>query len=480
MAEKTRDFVYLTSCILVNLHFPEKIATFAPNFILILDSRTKYDLKTAMNLSKKILFAVAMSASITATYAQSGTNSPYSQFGLGVLSDQTSGFNRGMNGLGLAFREGNQVNFINPASYSSMDSLTFIFDGGVSGQITNFKDGGRKINANNADFEYAVAGFRAFKHVGVSFGIIPFTNVGYNYSQQGFLNGDRSFTYVNTYSGSGGLHQVYLGAGWEFVKGLSAGVNVSYVWGDIERSVVNSYSDAYANTLSKYYNVSVANYKLDFGLQYMLQLNKKNALSVGLTYGLGHNLKADPQCLVISTNPSTAVADTATFSIRDGIEIPMSLGAGLMWDYAGKLKLGTDFAYQKWGSLKYPVYNVVNNVPSYDLTDDYYSDRYKVTFGGEFCNNKLSRKFFDRIRFRAGVSYATPYYKVNGVDGPSEISVSAGFGIPIVNNYNNRSILNISGQWVHSSAKGLLTENTFRINIGLTFNERWFMKWKVD
>ena len=35
--------------------------------------------------------------------AQSGTNSPYSQYGLGVLSDQTSGFNRGMNGVGLGF-----------------------------------------------------------------------------------------------------------------------------------------------------------------------------------------------------------------------------------------------------------------------------------------------------------------------------------------------------------------------------------------
>ena len=84
------------------------------------------------------------------------------------------------------------------------------------------------------------------------------------------------------------------------------------------------------------------------------------------------------------------------------------------------------------------------------------------------------------MRFRAGVSYVTPYYKINGVDGPDEISVSAGFGIPIINAYNNRSMLNISGQWVHSSAKGMLTENTFRINIGFTFNERWFMKWKVD
>jgi hypothetical protein len=79
-----------------------------------------------------------------------------------------------------------------------------------------------------------------------------------------------------------------------------------------------------------------------------------------------------------------------------------------------------------------------------------------------------------------GASYATPYYKVNGIDGPKEFSVSAGFGIPILNAWNDRSMLNISGQWSRLSAdKSLLTENTFRINIGITFNERWFAKWKV-
>jgi hypothetical protein len=61
-----------------------------------------------------------------------------------------------------------------------------------------------------------------------------------------------------------------------------------------------------------------------------------------------------------------------------------------------------------------------------------------------------------------------------------EVSASVGFGIPIINGYNNRSLLNISAQWVHRSADNLLEENTFRINIGLTFNERWFAKWKVE
>lgn len=82
------------------------------------------------------------------------------------------------------------------------------------------------------------------------------------------------------------------------------------------------------------------------------------------------------------------------------------------------------------------------------------------------------------MNYRFGVSYATPYVTVNGKEGPKEYSVSAGFGIPVVNS-DRRSVLNISGQWVHSSAKELITENTFRINVGLTFNEPWFMKMKV-
>lgn len=434
-----------------------------------------------MGFYKKVLGAgILASVCITPAVAQSGTNSPYSQYGLGLLNEQSSGFNRGMNGLGLAFREHNQVNYINPASYSALDSLTFIFDAGLSGQITNFNENGHKINANNADFEYAVAAFRAFKHVGVSFGIVPFTNVGYNYAITDYLNDDRDVAYTNTYSGSGGIHQVYFGAGWEFLKGLSVGANISYLWGDIDRFVINSYSDGSINTLSKYYTASVKSYKLDVGLQYQLALDKKNALAIGLTYGLGHKLGTDPTCNIISTNTMTAVADTASFTVNNGLEIPTSFGAGVMWNHANKLKLGADFSYQQWGSLQYPVYRVVNDEPRYELTDDYYKDRYKVTVGGEFCNDEMSRRFFDRIRFRAGVSYATSYYKINGIDGPDEISASIGFGIPIVNAYNNRSVLNISGQWVHSAANGLLTENTFRINIGITFNERWFMKWKVD
>ena len=191
--------------------------------------------------------------------AQSGTNSPYSQYGFGELTEQSTGFNRGMNGVGICYREHNQVNFLNPASYSAVDSMTFIFDVGVAGQLTNFEENGRRLNANNANIEYISALFRAARHFGVGFGLMPYTNVGYNYSTSSKISSSESGStvYTNTYSGSGGLHQAYLGLGWEPFKGLSIGVNASYLWGSIERTVINSYSDAYINTLSKYYSADV-------------------------------------------------------------------------------------------------------------------------------------------------------------------------------------------------------------------------------
>jgi hypothetical protein len=99
-----------------------------------------------------------------------------------------------------------------------------------------------------------------------------------------------STTYTNTYSGSGGVHQVYLGTGWELFKGFSLGANVSYLWGDYDRTISNAYSDSYVNTLTRDYTGTFKNYKLDFGLQYTCKLLKKDWLTVGLTYTPGHSI----------------------------------------------------------------------------------------------------------------------------------------------------------------------------------------------
>ncbi len=426
---------------------------------------------------RKFILAALLLGSTLLVNAQSGTNSPYSQYGLGVLSDQTSGFNRGMNGVGLGFHEHNQINYLNPASYASLDSMTFIFDAGISGQIINFEENGVRKNAKNANFEYAVAGFRLLPHVGMSFGIIPFTNIGYDYSNTNWVNPtDKDAYYTNTYHGEGGFHQAYVGAGWSPVAGLSVGVNFSYLWGNYTKYVSNSYSNSAYKSLIRSYSTRVNSYKLDLGVQYTHQVSKKDWLTVGVTFSPKHNLGASADMNIISSNSQTGTADTLSFSIPKAYQLPTMIGAGLMWNHNGQLKVGLDYTLQKWGALGYPSFDG----SKYFLESGVYKNRHKLNLGAQYCYGERNRAFFKRVAYRLGASYATPYYKVNGVDGPKELAVSAGFGIPIMNSYNNRSQLNISGQWVRSSAKGLIKENYFRLNIGFTFNEDWFKKWKME
>ena len=423
----------------------------------------------------RFLGCLALSVLTTmGAYAQSGTNSPYSQYGLGDLADQSVGFNKGMGGVGLAFRRGNEVNPLNPASYSSVDSLSMIFDAGLSGQITHYNENGKTLNAKGGGFDYVTGLFRVFKNVGVSVGVMPYSNIGYNYASSTKLSEINTTVPVN-YKGDGGIHQLFLGAGWKIVKPLSLGFNVAYLWGEYDRSVTSANSSI--NTISKQYSASINSWKLDVGLQYDQPINKNDFITVGATFSPGHSLKADPASLIVNSNTTIGKSDSTNYEIGNGLDIPTSWGVGLAYRHGSTLRVGADFQMQKWGTLSYPTVNELNQ---YVLKDGLLQDSYKANIGAEWMPDPMSRKLLNHVRYRIGAGLSTPYYYINGQDGPKEYHVSLGFCIPIANVYNNRSVLNISAQWQHRSADNLISENTFFFNIGLTFNERWFAKWKIE
>ena len=421
-------------------------------------------------MNKRLICALWVATLPFSLFAQSGTNSPYSQYGIGMLSDQSQGYSRAMNGVGLGLRKGNIVNTLNPASYSAIDSLTMLFDVAVSAQVTNFKEGNARINARNSDFEYAVGSFRLLPNIGMAFGILPLSNVGYQYSANTFLNSTNG-SVTETYSGQGGLHQVFLGAGWRVMKPLSIGVNLSYLWGTTERSITTSGSSS-INSLTRMYSVSVSSYKLDWGLQWMHKLNKEEELIVGATVGIGHKLNGTPELI----NANASVSDTLQAS---PLHLPMSYGIGATWIKNNSLTVAADLKMTNWSSISTPCYVSNSNGSTIQETTTY-KNLYQALVGVDYVPDELSPKYLKRVHYKMGAGYSTPYYNINGKNGPKEFSLSAGFSLPLQNSYNNRSILNISAQWVHFSATDLITENTFRLNLGLTFNERWFAKWKID
>ena len=78
-----------------------------------------------------VLSILALAFTTSTAFAQNGINSPYSRYGFGIMTDRAMGFNKAMAGVAQGFRDGQQINTANPASYSAIDSLTALFDLGV-------------------------------------------------------------------------------------------------------------------------------------------------------------------------------------------------------------------------------------------------------------------------------------------------------------------------------------------------------------
>ena len=433
-------------------------------------------------MKKRIIVSLLAGMALLPSVAQvSTTLSPYSQYGLGVLSDQSVGFNRGMGGVAYGLRSGKYINMQNPASYAAIDSLSMIFDAGVTGQMSNYKEGGKSLNTKTGNFDYAVAGFRLFPHVGLALGVVPFSNIGYSYKHTSTIGASTEgakTTATQTYNGDGGFSQLFVGAGWQVTKNLSLGFNFSYFWGNYSKDIQMNTNETSANVETMTYEASISSYKLDFGAQWQQPLNDNNLLTIGATVGLGHKLSGDADLTVMNLSTSSSAGDGTELSINEPFSLPLTIGVGASLIRKRSLTVAADYTLQKWGSLDYPVFN--NAKGTYTLQGGYLLDRHKVAAGLDWQPKPTGRKFLQLVHYRFGVSYATPYYKIGTQDGPGELTVSGGFGIPIYNSWNNRSTLNISAQWVRNTGCDLIKENMFRINIGLTFNERWFAKWKVD
>ena len=419
---------------------------------------------------KHTLCALLLTMVTGMAIAQNNTNSPYTRYGYGDLSDQSFGNSKALGGIAFGLRDGAQINPLNPASYTAIDSLTFLFEGGVSLQNMNVSGGGVKLNAKNSSFDYLAMQFRLHPRIAMSVGLLPFSNVGYSVSDSKDENG---VSQTRSFTGDGGLHQLYGGIGVKVLKNLSLGVNASYFWGDITRTRTIIYpatSESYSYV--QQIGVSVSDYKLDFGAQYTQELSKKHSVTIGAVFSPKHKLNND---YTITTQAST----TNSNDLDATLELPNMFGVGFTYNYDRRLTVGVDYSLQQWSKAKFGV-AATDDATRAEFEETYaYNDRHKISVGAEYIPNLIGRSYLSHIKYRLGAYYTTPYYKIDGKKAAREYGVTAGFGLPVP---RSRSILSISGQFVRVSGQetNFVNENIFRVSIGLTFNERWFFKRRVE
>lgn len=423
--------------------------------------------------SKQILCVLSFTILSTLAVAQNNTNSPYTRYGYGQLSDHNSAKNKAMGGVGYGIRDGLQMNLLNPASYSAVDSLTLLFEGGVTLQNTNFSDGVNKLNAKNSSFDYVAMQLRLHRKLGLTLGMVPFSNVGYSMSSVHTNPGIE--TNVTSYSGDGGLSQIFLGLGFKVLPNLSIGANANYIWGDINRTTQLTFPSTSTNTGTIYgyrevNHLSVTDFKFDFGLQYSHKFTKKHSATFGAVFTPAMKLNNDANITTATIISGTAYQSSS----KDTAAVfgtPASFGAGVAYIFDNRLTVGVDYTLEKWSKAKY--------------MDDAnaFNDRQKIALGIEFLPSYMSRSYFSHIKYRIGAYYSKPYYKIRlsdtgGYGSSKEYGISAGIALPTV----RRSIVNLNVQYVRVDGVGanMLDENYLRVGIAITFNERAFFKRKVD
>ena len=167
----------------------------------------------------------------------------------------------------------------------------------------------------------------------------------------------------------------------------------------------------------------------------------------------------------MSGNTSGLSVNETDLDVKTGI--PMTIGGGVAYVYDGRLTVGLDVTYQQWSKV------------SFMGNKDAFVDRTKIAVGAEYLPDPIGSSILKRIKYRAGAYYNNPYYKLDGVRASKEWGVSAGLSIPLL---RSRSYFNISAQYarVNGQTTIFINENQLRVNIGVTFNERWFYKTRVN
>lgn len=406
-------------------------------------------------------------------FGQTGPSSPYSTFGVGDLTQITNSRTAAMGGVGIAVRSPFNITPNNPASYTSFDSLSFVFEGGMYGNFSTLKTSTATQEASNAGLSHLYMGFPVTNWYRVSIGMMPFSSIGYKIKN---LETDPVMGHaLRIYQGDGGLNQYYLGNGLKISKNFSLGFNLLYVSGKLERIRMLNFPDSlYVLNTRATNTTTIGDLNFTAGVQYHPTLKNGAKLTLGATYSHGRELSATTEELKETLfggidNGSEYSKDTVSYvpDQKGKVKLPMSLGFGFSYEKPEKFIISAEGSYSNWSEYRY-----------FGKTDSL-RNSFRVAAGIEFVpDNRSIAGYWKKIRYRAGIRYNQSYLTINQ-QGIDEYAVSIGFGLPLrrlATTINLGAEIGSRG----TTDKNLIKDNFIRFTLGISIMERWFVIPKYD
>lgn len=438
----------------------------------------------------KRLIVICITILSSGAYAQQGTASPYSFYGIGSLKFKGTVENRSMGGISV-YLDSIHVNLRNPAAYVGKNIEAFPFDNesrpikftvaGTMSDVT-LKSNSGEASTSSSTFDYLALSVPIGKF-GFGFGLLPYTSVGYKLDD--FNDTD---DLVNRYNGEGGVNKAFAGLGYQISDKLSIGVDFNYNFGSIKNTAIEiAYTPeggVVENQTREFNRSDLSGLNLNFGLAYKTMISDKLELSATVAYA--------PESKLTSNNVrsfSTVSLDGLTFDVTrilntidadlesqnlasTKLTLPsrLSFGGGL-----GNPKswfIGAEYTLENTSDFSNPVFN--NEISTFENAS-------QISLGGFFIPNyNAFSGYFKRVVYRAGFNFANTGLVIKD-ESIKEFGISFGLGLPV----GSRSLFSNANLGFEFGQRGttnqnLIQENFVNFNVSLYLNSRWFRQKKYN
>ena len=433
---------------------------------------------------KKSLFFILLSALFFAGADAMGQNTdalgtytPYSLYGIGNIEKQGTAVNRAMGGIGTGLRSNRYINYLNPASITNRDTLSFMLDFGVDQKNIYSSDGISNTGYNTFSVKNLVFSAPVYKKSALIVGVVPYSNIGYKFenteTDPSIVSQYGSITYQKY--GEGSINQFFIGGAMNFLKDFSIGAQYIYYFGALNRnSNVLFSSDPSVRSITTGWDYSLGASSVKVGLQYFKGFGERNQyyFNAGATYTLATSLKGDYNRFARAQQEGTSAIDTVYNYSTDNakVKLPHEFSIGMSIGQRDKWMLGADYVQQNWKSSAYDGVEGMNFTPNTARS---------FRLGFEFIPNMYDLKYyFKRVTYRFGAYYDQTYMNFGG-NRINAAGFTFGMSLPIYRLYN---AFNVAVDFGHrgSTKNNLVRERYVQFVINISLHDLWFIKYRYQ
>lgn len=396
------------------------------------------------------------------TFAQEGTSSPYSYFGIGDIRFRGTIENRAMAELSV-IPDSIHINLQNPAMMSNVKLTTFTAAGTFSPVVLRTNSQKEKAQRTTLDYLSVVMPAKKFA---IGFGLMPYSSVGYN-----IVNKSGDFTYA--FNGTGGVNKVYTALSFRLNKQFNIGAEVQYNFGEIE--TINNSATTIETSTRERNTSSISGFNFNFGISHKAKLTEKLSIFSGLSYTpeMDLNLSNERNIAVLQYNGAgqELVYDNVDVNVPDSkLKMPSKITFGTSVGQLKKWVVGVQVTSQSTSDFGNRIQN---------LSNVRYENSLRYSIGGFYIPKYTSfTSYLSRVTYRGGFRYENTGLIINNLS-ILDRAVTFGFGFPLSGTFSNINVGFEFGKKGTTNA-GLIEENYSNISVGFSFNDNWFQRRKYN